>query len=436
MSTKLKLKKMKTICLNFNIHKTERLKKYRFFDIGNDNFYFDDLSTRDIVEKDEKNYVKPLLETLLDLAEEAKGKFKCSITISGSALDIFSDAAKGLIDLLKSLAQTGCFEFTGMPYYHSLASISDKEEFMTQVRMHSDKIHELFGLRPTTFRNTELIYSDEIGKIVYDMGFDTCLTEGYGKAIELSGPNVLYFNPAKERLKIITRNIDYSRMFQDALKDRKLFTPEYFAQKFYDFDEEDQVVYLGINFGSFNQETLDRGELIKFFKAFTFEILNSGEFCFSTPSEVSKTYTAEYPFYCPREISGFGRTFDLKPWQSNELQQEAFEKITSYGKLVKLSNSETLTSTWRRLQSSDYFYFMSTENVTNSTFSGKVNPFKSPYEAFINYMNIISDLERRLNLKIKEDEKNKLSNQEIMEIISHYEKIIVGLKQKLEERGE
>ena len=176
--------------------------------------------------------------------------------------------------------------------------------------------------------------------------------------------------------------------------------------------------------------------MIKFFKAFTFEILNSGEFCFSTPSEVSKTYTAEYPFYCPREISGFGRTFDLKPWQSNELQQEAFEKITSYGKLVKLSNSETLTSTWRRLQSSDYFYFMSTENVTNSTFSGKVNPFKSPYEAFINYMNIISDLERRLNLKIKEDEKNKLSNQEIMEIISHYEKIIVGLKQKLEERGE
>ena len=128
------------------------------------------------------------------------------------------------------------------------------------------------------------------------------------------------------------------------------------------------------------------------------------------------------------------RYHDLTPWQSNELQEEALQKITSYSKLVKTANSDVLTDIWRNLQSSDYFYYMSTEYFNNPAYGYKPNPFKSPYEAFINYMNIISDLERRLNAKIKEDEKNKLSDQEILDIISHYEKAIVSLKQKLEDR--
>ncbi|MBQ3657176.1 MAG: hypothetical protein II956_10100 [Bacteroidales bacterium] len=427
---------MKTICLNFNLHKSVLLKKYRFFDIGNDNFYFDFDGIDSATEKDAANYIKPLLGTLLSLTEEFKGKFKCSLTISGIAIENFKRAVPELIDLMKEVYETGCFEFTGMPYYHSLTSVTDKEEFESQVKLHSETLRELFGARPTAFRNTELIYSDEIGKMIYDLGFDTVLTEGCGKAVEIYGTNVVYHNPIKERLKILTRNQDYSRMFQDALKDTKIFTPEYFAQKFYDFDEEDQVVYLGINFNNFSKAGVEVSDLMAFFKSFIQSVLKSGEFDFETPSEVSKNYKAENPLNCPNVISGMNRYHDLTPWQSNELQQEALQKITSYSKLVKLAESDTLTEIWRRLQSSDYFYYMSTEYFNNPAYGYKPNPFKSPYEAFINYMNIISDLERRLNLKIKEDEKNKLSNQEIMEIISHYEKIIVGLKQKLEEREE
>ncbi len=427
---------MRTICLNFNLHKSVFLKKYRFFDIGNDNFYFDFDGIDSATEEDAVNYIKPLLETLLSLTEELKGGFKCSLTVSGIALENFERAAPELLNLMKELYETGCIEFTGMPYYYSLTSITDKEEFEKQVKLHSEKLRELFGARPTTFKNTELIYSDEIGKMVYDMGFDAILTEGCGKAVELYGTNVLYFNPIKERLKILTRNQDYSRMFQDALKDTKIFTPEYFAQKFYDFDEEDQVVYLGINFNNFNKANVDSKDLLIFFKNFTHSVLATGEYDFETPSEAVKNYKAENPMNCPNVISGMNRYHDLTPWQSNELQQEALQKITSYSKLVKLADNDVLTEIWRRLQSADYFYYMSTEFFNNQAYGYKPNPFKSPYEAFINYMNIISDLERRLNLKIQEDEKNKLSNQEIMEIISHYEKIIVGLKQKLEERNE
>jgi alpha-amylase len=418
------------------MHKTVLLKKYRFFDIGNDNFYFDFDGTDAQTEIDDKNYIRPLLETLLSLTKELGDKFKCSLTTSGIVFENFERAAPELLDMMKELYETGCIEFTGMPYYHSLASLTDKEEFEKQVKLHSDKLRKIFGVRPTTFRNTELIYSDEIGKTIYDMGFDTVLTEGCGKAVELAGTNVLYFNPIKERLKILTRNQDYSRMFQDALKDTKIFTPEYFAQKFYDFDEEDQVVYLGINFNNFNKANVDSKDLLKFFDGFTHSVLATGEFDFETPSEVSKNFKAENPLNCPNLVSGMNRYHDLTPWQSNELQQEALQKITSFSKLVSLAGSDALTEIWRRLQSSDYFYYMSTEYFNNPAYGYKPNPFKSPYEAFINYMNIISDLERRLNLKIQEIERNKLSNQEIMEIISHYEKIIVSLKQKLEEREE
>ncbi len=424
---------MKTICLNFNLHKSVLLKKYRFFDIGNDNNYFDTYTTDLQTEKDAKDYIIPLLEMLERLSDNFNGKFKCSMTISGIAIENFSRACQNGIEILKKLARTGNFEFTGMPYYNSLTSITDKEEFAVQVKKHSAKIEELFGQKPTTFRNTELIYSDEIGKTLYELGFDTILTEGCGKAIELYGNNVLYFNPMCETQKILTRNQDYSRMFQDGLKDNKLFTPEYFAQKFYDIDEEDEVIYLGVNFNNFNKPKLN-DDITIFLKSFVNAIIKSEEFVFEIPKEISKNLTPVAPLNIPRPISGMNRYHDLTPWQSNELQEEALQKITSYSKLVKTANSDVLTDIWRNLQSSDYFYYMSTEYFNNPAYGYKPNPFKSPYEAFINYMNIISDLERRLNAKIKEDEKNKLSDQEILDIISHYEKAIVSLKQKLEDR--
>ena len=427
---------MKTICLNFNLHKSVLLKKYRFFDIGNDNNYFDKFTTDLQTEIDAKSYIMPLFKMMEQLSNEYKDKFKCSITMSGIAMENFTRAFPEGLRVLRELAQTGNFEITGMPYYHSLTSITDKEELAIQVKKHSDKIYELFGVTPTAFRNTELIYSDEIGRMLYDLGFDTILTEGCGKAIELYGPNVLYFNPTCETQKIITRNQDYSRMFQDGLKNNKLFTPEYFAEKFYDFEEEDEVIYLGVNFSNFLKTEYHNSEveLVKFLKSFVSAIVELGEFVFETPSGVSKNHTPTAPLNVPRPISGMNRYHDLTPWRSNELQEEAIMKITSYAKLVKEANSEVLTDIWRNLQSSDYFYYMSTDFFNNPTYGYKPNPFKSPYEAFINYMNIISDLERRLKEKIKEKERETLTNEEIKDIIKHYESVITDLKQKLDNR--
>lgn len=423
-------------CLNFNIHKTLKLKKYRFFDIGNDNFYFDDYVTRAEIEENERMFLLPVMKLVKELSEKYGTKFKCSFTISGIELELLEEYSPHIIQMMAELSEMGNIEFVGMPYNHSLCGIADNDEFVRQVVKHSDAIERLFGVRPTVFRNTELIYTDDIGETVYDLGFKSVLVEGTGKNVDLYGHNRVYYNPKTPRLKLIPRDEDLSRMMQDALKDRKLFTPEYFAQKFLDYDDTDELVYVGINSQDFTVKDNSCEQVIKFLYNLGDKLIESDIVEFLFPSEIAAELQPVGPYHAPVVVSGMNRYHDLTPWLGNELQQEAFHKITSYGKLVKTANSPKLAAIWEKLQISDYFFYMSTDYFNNPAYGYKPNPFKSPYEAFINYMNIISDLERRLNEKVKEDEKDSLSNQEIMDIISRYEKVIHTLKQKLDSRKE
>ncbi len=421
---------MKTICLNLNIHRPYRLKKYDFFDIGRNNFYFDDIGTQAGAEQKSRNFVCPMLDTVRDLVEKHGQSFKCSITVSGIALSIQEKCCLDVIERFRNLADTECVEFIGMPYNHSLSALTDEDEFTHQVKKHAKELHRLVGVTPKTFRNTELIYTDKIGLLAYDMGFDTVLAEGTGPGIDLKGPNFVYFNPLQPRQKVITRNISFSRILEDSLKDTKLFTPEYFTNKLYDdIDTDDEIIYIGINFDHMDGTTGTREQVPTFIKNIIDSAIESGVFEFMTLNEAAHKYQPVAPCHVTTPISGMTRKHDLTPWQGNELQKEALRKVAALGSSVKIANNPVLTDIWERLQCSDYFYFMSTEHLDY-----KANIFKTPYDAFISYMNIIDDLSRRIDENIEKNNADNMSEQQIKDVISFYEKEIVSLRRKLSDK--
>ncbi|MCR5455717.1 MAG: hypothetical protein K6F33_12085, partial [Bacteroidales bacterium] len=379
---------MKTICLNLNIHRPFRLKKYEFFDIGHNNFYFDELDTQTDSDQKNRDFVDPLFDALFEMIEKFGTRFNFSATVSGCVLDVLDKYySESILDRYRKLYETGNVEFLGMPYNHSLTSIADMDSFKVQVKKHVSEMQRLIGATPTAFRNTELIYTDKIGLAAYDLGFSTVLAEGVGPGLDSRGPNFVYFNPLQPRQHVITRNVNISRILEDSLKETNLFTPEYFVSKLYDIDDEDvNVIYLGINFEQMDGTKSNREEVPKFLKSVIESIIETGEYEFLTMTEASHKYQPVAPYHVVEPVSGMTRKHDLSPWQGNELQKEALRKITALGSLIHTVKNDVLTDIWERLQCSDYFLFMSTDNL-----GYKVNHFKSPYDAFITYMNIIDD---------------------------------------------
>ena len=201
---------MKSICLYFQIHQPFRLKNYRFFEIGADHYYFDDYTNQSILRKVARKSYLPANQLFLKLIEQFPGRFKISFSITGIALDQFALYAPELIDSFKELAATGQVEFLAETYSHSLVSLSNEDEFQHQVMTHSERIEELFGMKPKVFRNTELIYSDQIGEQVYRMGFKAMLTEGAKHILGWKSPNFLYYNVHQPKLKLLLRNFKLS----------------------------------------------------------------------------------------------------------------------------------------------------------------------------------------------------------------------------------
>ncbi|MCQ2974821.1 MAG: hypothetical protein MJ211_08415 [Bacteroidales bacterium] len=425
---------MKTICLNINIHKPYLLKRYRFFDIGTDNFYFDEYSSRAEMEKSEKTCLKPALEMLTALTQRYNDEFKFSLTISGTALQMIEQCCSNSLTLIQNLVNSGNVECVGMPYNHSLAAVTDIDEFKRQVLIHSQEIERLFDVKPTTLRNTELIYTDAIGEAAKEIGFKTALVEGAGRSLDLKGPNFIYYNPSVPNFKVIPRNEDISRLLETALKDNKLFTPVYFAERLCENDENDDVIFIGINYEYLDNTKFNNRDVLHFITNLVDKIINSKLYKFDIPSNAIEEYKAVAPFHATMPVSGIGFGKNLRPWLGNELQQEAFSKVYALKDKMKIVHNEVLQSIWLRLQCSDYLYFMSEEYFDNEKYGYKNNPFKSPYDAFIDYMNILGDFERRVNESIENNETDTLTDNQIQNIISFYQNEIKNLKQILKNR--
>ena len=388
----------KSICLYFQVHQPTRLRLYRFFDIGKDSHYYDDFANRTILRRVAQKCYLPMNQLMLELINKNKGKFKIAYSISGSALDQFQRFCPEVIDSFKALAATGRVEFLAETYYHSLASLGSDSEFKHQVAKHAAKIEEIFGVKPVTFRNTELIYSNSIGEIVYEMGYKTMLTEGARHIMGWQSPNYVYTSETQPKLKLLLRNYALSDDIAFRFAQNKVTADQYVGWLKENAKEGD-IVNLFMDYETFGEHQAADTGIFEFMRALPAAVLKDGTFGFVTPSEAVKKYKPVSDISVEDPISWADEERDVTAWLGNELQSEAFKKVYAMKEKLAIVNDEELYQDFGHLQESDHFYYMCTKFFSDGEVHKYFNPYDTPYEAFINYMNVISDFQIRLDEK-------------------------------------
>ena len=392
----------KQICLYFQVHQPVRLRLYRFFDIGKDSHYYDDFANRSIMRRVAQKCYLPMNEVLLDIIKKHGDAFKVSFSISGSAMEQIERYAPEVLDSFKALADTGCVEFLAETYYHSLASLASPAEFRLQVEKHKEAVERHFGQTPVTFRNTELIYSDGIGEQVSDMGFKTMLTEGAKHILGWQSPNFIYTNPKKSKLKLLLRNYqlsdDIAFRFSNKAWDGWPLTAEKYLGCLKDAVQDGgKVIGLFMDYETFGEHQSQESGIFDFMKALPDAVIADGEFEFSTPASISRRFKADAVLDVPQAISWADEERDVSAWLGNELQQDAFNKLYALYEKLAILNHPSLWNDFGHLQESDHFYYMSTKFFSDGAVHKYFNPYDSPYEAFINYMNVLSDFSIRVD---------------------------------------
>lgn len=385
---------MKNVCFYFNIHQPYRLKRYRFFDIGNDHYYYDDFANDEIITRLAETSYMPMCDAILEMIQNTEYNFKCSISISGTAIEQLQLYVPECIDKLRKLAESGKVEFLSGTYAHSLASLEDQEEFIREVKLENDLLFNTLGYKPVTFANTELIYDDDIALLVKSMGFDTCLTVGAKHVLGWKSPNYIYKAATAPELKVLLTNDklseDVARNFNNPDWSEYPLTADKYMDWIAAFPEEEQVVNLYFSmdtFGSFLPASTGIFEFLKALPRFASE----RNIVFSTPSEVVSKLKPidELPVMHP--ISDIDEARDVSAWKGNDLQREALGKLYSVAERVSLCDDRRLKQDWEYLQSSDHFYYMSTKKLADGASHAAFSPYDSPFSAFTNYMNVLAD---------------------------------------------
>ncbi|MBR4001398.1 MAG: glycoside hydrolase family 57 protein [Bacteroidales bacterium] len=388
----------KSVCLYFQVHQPTRLRLYRFFDIGKDSHYYDDFANRTIFKRVAQRCYQPMNDILLQAIKRNKGKFKVAFSISGSALEQFERYAPEVLDSFRELAATGCVEFLSETYYHSLAALRSPAEFKLQVNKHKEMIQNLFGVTPTAFRNTELIYSDEIGSMVYDLGFNTMLTEGARHIMGWKSPNHIYSNDIAPKLKLLLRNYplsdDIAFRFSNKAWNEWPLTTEKYVNWLNQADGE--IINLFMDYETFGEHQSESTGIMEFMSHLPEAVL-AGGLKFVTPSEAASKLKPVAALSVPEPISWADEERDLSAWLGNELQQDAFNKLYSLTEKLSIINDGTLWADFGHLQESDHLYYMCTKFFSDGEIHQRFNPYDTPYEAFINYMNVLSDFIIRVN---------------------------------------
>ena len=391
----------KSICLYFQVHQPARLRLYRFFDIGKDSHYYDDFANRTILRRVAQKCYLPMNALLLEMINANKGAFKVAFSISGSVLEQFDRYAPEVLDSFRKLADTGCVEFLSETYYHSLASLASPTEFKHQVLKHKAAIEHYFGVTPKAFRNTELVYSDAIGEMVYDMGFKTMLTEGARHVLGWKSPNFVYSGAQAPGLKLLLKNSSLSDDIAFRFSDRGWsdwpLTGEKYLSWLKSSAQNDEIVNLFMDYETFGEHQKAQSGIFDFMKFLPEVVLADGEFEFVTPSQATKKHRPVAELDVPDPISWADEERDVTAWLGNELQNDAFNKLYDQTEKLALLNDEGLWADFGHLQESDHFYYMCTKFFSDGAVHKYFNPYDTPYEAFINYMNVLSDFILRVD---------------------------------------
>ena len=403
---------MKTVCLYFEIHQNIHLKRYRFFDIGTDHYYYDDYENeRSITETAEHSYI-PALQALIEMAHRYGDYFKCAFSLSGTAIELLEQYSPEVLELLDELNQTGCVEFLAEPYSHGFSSIKSPECFRQEVERVSKKIKSLFGKAPKVLRNSCLMYSDEIGELVADMGFKGMLAEGAKQTLGWKSPHFVYHCCRNPKLKLLLRDPSLSEDISYRFNDRSWSEYPLFAETYADWiaqqPADEPVVNLFMELCALGMFQPLSSNILEFFKALPEQLRQRG-ITFSTPSELCDNVKSVGPLMVEYPTTWVDEERDLSPWLGNVMQQEALEKLYSVADRVRIAGDKRLLQDWDYLQASNNLRFISTKA---SSYGGYRGIYSSPYDAFTNYMNILGDFITRVNnlypLEIENDELNSL----------------------------
>ena len=393
---------MRSICFYFQVHQPFRLKKYRFFDIGNDHSYYNDYENHTIMRKVAEKCYLPANQLFLDLVNEYGDNFKIAYSLSGTVIDQFELYAPDVLESFQKLFATGRVELLDETYSHSLSALRPEDVFDYQVNRHRRKVKELFGLQPKIFRNTELIYSDEIGEKVAKLGYEGMLTEGARHIMGWKSPNYLYCNAINPKLKLLLKNFklsdDIAFRFSNSAWDEYPLTAEKYVSWLNAIDPNEEVVNLFMDYETFGEHQWKETGIFDFMRALHEKVFKYSDYQFHKPSEVVAKYNPVGKLNVPYPISWADEERDLTAWLGNELQNEAFENLYKLFERVKELDDPELWRDWLYLQTSDHFYYMCTKWFSDGDVHKYFNPYSSPYEAFINYMNILSDFRIRLGL--------------------------------------
>ena len=388
---------MRTICLYFEIHQIIHLKRYRFFDIGNDHYYYDDYANEaGMNDVAERSYI-PALTTLIDMAKKSEGAFKVALSISGVALEQLEIHAPAVIDLLHQLNETGCCEFLAEPYSHGLSSLVNEDCFKEEVMRQAAKMKQMFGKAPKVFRNSSLIYSDEIGAMVASMGFKGMLTEGAKHVLGWKSPHYVYHCNMNPNLKLLLRDYKLSddislRFSNSEWNEFPLFADRYIGW-IDSMPQEEQVINIFMELSALGIAQPLSSNILEFIKALPICAKEKG-ITFSTPSEVIAKLKSVSQLDVPDPMSWLDEERDTSCLLGNVMQREAFNKLYSVAERIHLCDDRRIKQDWDYLQASNNFRFMTTKNSGVGLNRGI---YESPYDAFTNYMNILGDFISRVN---------------------------------------
>ena len=429
---------MKTICLYFEIHQNIQLKRYRFFDIGTDHYYYDDYENERLISDIAERSYMPALNALLEMIKENGNYFKVAFSLSGVGIEQLEIHAPQVLEKLQELNQTGCVEFLAEPYSHGLASLANEESFAAEVKRQCTKMEEYFGQTPKVLRNSSLIYSDDIGLQVSQMGFKGMLSEGARHVLGWKSPNYVYNCALAPNLKLLLRNVnfsdDISLRFSNTDWEGYPLIADNYIDRIANLPEGEQVVNIFMELSALGIAQPLSSNILDFFKALP-ECAKQRGVTFSTPSEICDSFQSVSAVDVPDTLSWNDEERDCSCWLGNPMQREAFNKLYSVADRVRIANDPRINQDWDYLQASNNFRQMTTKPSQVGINRGI---YSSPFDAFTNYMNILGDFISRVNSLYPEDVDNEelssllttIKNQD--EEIEMKNKEIVRLQAKIE----
>jgi alpha-amylase len=390
---------MASVCFYFQVHQPYRLRRYSVFDT--DRHYFDEFKNAEIVRKVAHKCYLPANRMLLDAVRQHEGKFRFAFSLSGVVLEQFRDYAPEVLETLQELNKTGCVEFLSETFYHSLSFLYSREEFRAQVEQHRALVKELFGQDPRVFRNTELIYNNDLAHFVSHMGYDGILSEGADQVLGYRTPNFVYRPPHAPRMKLLLKNYrlsdDISFRFSNRAWEQWPLTAEKFAQWVNQINGNGSVCNLFMDYETFGEHQAADTGILDFMRHLPAAVLDGGaDNRFLTPSQVIDAYEPVGEIDVPHMISWADSERDLSAWLGNAMQSNALHELFKLEGAMKEKNDPQLLADWRRLTSSDHFYYMCTKFWADGDVHKHFSPYESPYDSYINFMNVLDNVQSRL----------------------------------------